>query len=228
MKSFQLIVFLIILQLPSTFSYSSQKEIEGVLTACSNPSDCKIYLAQNNSNESPVDMPETKPVEAVSEKVESLSNPLGKASESIESISKPIESLSKPLESVSEPVGSVSQPLGSLSKPVDSYLLPVDSLKNSHESESKIEEGELESRGLGVNSIQGGKGEIGKEPLGVEEKYDLSDSEESFDELFKGSENLDAIEQGYQRIKGTRGTYCKWTDENGMIHIESGEKCVKE
>jgi hypothetical protein len=228
MMSFHLITFLIVLQLPSAFSDSLQKEIESVSTACSNPSDCKIYLAQNNSTESSVDMPETKPIEAVSGKVESVSNPLGKASESIESISKPIESLSKPLESVSEPLSSVSQPPGSVSKPVDSYLLPVDSLKNSQESESKIEEGKEESRGLGVNSIQGGKGEMGKEPLGVEEKYDSSDSEESFEELFKGSENVDVIEQDYDRIKGTRETYCKWTDENGMIHIESGERCVRE
>jgi hypothetical protein len=228
MKSFHLITFLIVLQLPSTFSNSSQKEIDNVSTACSNPSDCKIYLAQNNSTESSVDMPETKPIEEVSEKLESVSNPLGKASESIESISKPIESLSKPLESVSEPLSSVSKPLGSVSKPVDSYLQPVDSLNNSQESESEIEEGKEESGGLGVKSVPGEKGEMVKEPSAVEEKYNSSDSEESLEELFKGSENVDVIEQHYDRIKGTGGTYCKWTDENGMIHIESGEKCTRE
>jgi archaellum component FlaC len=228
MKTYQLIAFLMVLQLPSTLSYSSREEVENVSTACSNPSDCKIYLAQNNSTEASVDRSEAKSIESVSEKVESVSNPLGKASESIESISKPIESLSKPLGSVSEPLSSVSQPLGSVSKPVGSYSLPDDSLTNPQESESKIEEGKEETRGLGINSIQGGKGEMGKEPFTGEEKSDSSNPEEAFEDPFKENANVDATGQEYDRIKGTRETYCKWKDENGMIHIESGEKCRRD
>ena len=228
MKSFQLIAFLIVLQLPSTFSYSSEEEVKGVSTACSNPSDCKIYLAQNNSTESSLNRPEGKPIESVSQKVESVSNPLGRSSESIQSISKPIESISKPLESVSEPLSSVSQPLGAASKPVGSYSLPDDSLTDPQESESKIGEGKEETRGLGANSVQGGIGKIGKEPLAVEEKSESSGYEESFEEPFKENENVDVTEQDYDRIKGTKGSYCKWTDENGMIHIESGEKCRRD
>lgn len=214
-----MLTFLIAIQLPSAFSYSVQERVESMATACSMPSDCKKYLAQNDSRESSVDMRETKPIEAVSEKLESVSNPLGKASESLESISKPIESLSKPLESVSEPLSSVSQPIGSVSK-------PVDSLKSSQESESRIEEGKEQPTGLDVNSIQGGKGEVGKEQLEVEKKYDSSDPQKSFDAKSKESENVDVMAQHYDRIKGTRGAYCKWTDKNGMIHIESGEKCM--
>jgi hypothetical protein len=228
MKSFQLIAFSIVVQLTSTLLYSSQEEVENVSTACSDPSDCKIYLAQNNSTEASVNGSEAKPIESVSQKVESVSNPLGRASESIQSISKPVESISKPLESVSEPLSSVSQPLGAASKPVGSYSVPTDSLKNPQESESKIGEGKEESRGSGVNSIQGGIGEIEKEPLAVEEKSDSSGSEESFEEPFKENENVDVTEQDYDRIKGTRGTYCKWTDEDGMIHVESGEKCRRD
>lgn len=223
-----MIAFLIVLQLPSTLSYSSQEEVESVSTACSNPSDCEIYLAQNKSTESSVNTPEVKSIESVSQKVESVSNPLGRASESIESISKPIESLSKPLESVSEPLDSVSQPLGAASKPVESYSLPDGSLKNPQKLESKVEEGKEETGGLGINSIQGGIGEMGEEPLAVEEENDSSGSEGSFEEPFKENENVDVTEEDYDRIKGTRGTYCKWTDENGMIHIESGEKCRRD
>jgi archaellum component FlaC len=220
MRNFQLLTFLIALQLPSPFSYSVQQKVESMPTARSTPSDFKKYLAQNDSHESSVDTRETKPVEAVSEKLEAVSNPLGKASESIESISRPIESLSKPLESVSEPLSSVSQPLGSISK-------PVDSLKNSQESESQIEEGKEHAAGLDVNSIQGGKGEMGKEQLEVEKKYDSPDPQQSFEETSKESENVDVTGQHYDRIKGTKRAYCRWTDENGMIHIESGEKCVR-
>ena len=221
MRNFQLITFLIALFLPSAFSYSVQEEIGSVPTACSIPSGCKKYLAQSDSHESSVDMPETKPIETVSEKLESVSNPLGKASESIESISRSIESLSKPLESVSEPLGSVSQPLGSVSK-------PVGSLKNSQESESQIEEGNEHATGLDDNSIQGVKGEVGKEPFAGEEKSESSNSEEAFEDPFKENANVDGTGQEYNRIKGTRETYCKWKDENGMIHIESGEKCRRD
>ena len=228
MISFQVISFLVVLQLPSTLSYSSHEQVGSLLTACSDPSDCKIYVAQNNSTESPVNRPEAKPIESVSQKVESVSNPLGRASESIQSISKPIESISKPLESISEPLSTVSQPLGAASKPIGSYSLPDDSLKDPQESESKIGEGKEESKGLGANSIHGEIGEKGKEPLAVEEKSDSSGSEESFEEPFKEDENVDVTEQDYDRIKGTRGSYCKWTDENGMIHIESGEKCRRD
>ncbi len=228
MKSFQLIAFLIVLQLPSTLSYSAEEEVESVPTACSNPSDCKIYLAQNNSTESSVNGSEAKSIESVSVKVESVSNPLGKASESIQSISRPIESISKPLGSVSEPLSSVSKPLGSVSKPIGSYSLPDDSLRNPQESEPKITQEKDESRGLNVNSIQGGIVGMGKEPFTGEEKSDSSYSEEDFEDPFKENANVDATGQEYDRIKGTRETYCKWKDENGMIHIESGEKCRRD
>jgi hypothetical protein len=228
MRNFQLLTFLIVLLLPYTFSYSSQEEVESASTACSNLSHCKVYLAQNTPTESPVDMSESKPIEAVSEELRSISNPLGQGSESIESVSKPIESLSKPLESVSKPLSSVSKPLGSVSKPVDSYLKPVDSVKNTEQLESKIEGEEEGTRGLGVDSIQGGKGEMEKVPSAVEGKYDSSDPRAGSGEPPKEGDNADLIHKGYDRIKGTRGTYCKWRDENGMIHIESGEKCVRE
>ena len=217
-----------VFQLPSTLSYSSQEEVENVSIACSNSSDCKIYLAQNNATEASVNRSEAKTIESVSEKVESVSNPLGKASESVESISKPIGSVSKPLGSVSAPLSSVSQPLGSVSKPVGSYSIPDDSLKDPQESESIIEEGKEETRGLGINSIQGGKEGMGKEPSAGEEKSDSSDSGEAFEDLFKENANVDGTRQEYDRIKGTRETYCKWKDENGMIHIESGEKCRRD
>ena len=211
--------FLIVLLLPSAFSYSVQEEIGSVPTACSMPSDCKKYLAQNDPRDSSVDMRENKQIEAVSEELESVSNPLGKASESIDSISKPIESLSKPLESVSEPPSSVSQPISSVSN-------PVGSLNNSQESESQIEQGKEHATGLDVDSIQGGKGGVGKEQLELEKKYDSPDPQKSFEATSKESENLDVTGQHYDRIQGTKGAYCRWTDENGMIHIESGEKCM--
>ncbi len=226
MKNFQLISFLIVLQLTTALSYSSQEQVESVSTACSKPTDCKTYLAQNNSPQSAVGTTETKSIEAVSEKVESLSNPLGKASESIESISKPIETLSKPLDSASEPLGSVSKPPGSVSKPVDSYLPPGDSLNESQESPPKIKGGKVESVGSGPNSVEGGEVDVGKEPSAIEERSDSSASEENFDELFRGGGSADLKEQRYGRINGTKEAYCKWTDENGMIHIESGEKCI--
>lgn len=219
MRYFQSLTFLLVLLLPSAFSYSVEEEVERVPTACSMPSDCKKYLAQNDANGSPADVLETKPIEAVSEKLESVSNPLGKASESIESISKPIETLSKPLESVSEPLSSVSRPLGSVSK-------PVESLTNSQESGSQTEEAKEHTTGLDVNSIQSGKGEAGKQGLKVEKKYDASDPQKSFEATSEESENVDRTGPHYDRIKGTRGAYCRWTDENGMIHIESGEKCM--
>lgn len=221
MKNFQLLTFLIALQLSSTFSYSVQEEVESVPTACSKPSDCKKYLAQNDSTESSVNGPEARPIESVSQKLESVSSPLGKASESIESISKPIETLSRPLDSASEPLGSVSKPLSSVSK-------PVDSLKNSQESESQIEEGKQHETVMDFNSAEGGKGVTGKEQLEVEKKYDSSNPQAGSGELPKESDNVDLIHKDYDRIKGTRGTYCKWRDEGGMIHIESGEKCKKE
>jgi hypothetical protein len=99
-------------------------------------------------------------------------------------------------------------------------------LKNPQKPESKIGEGKEESRGSDVNSIQRGIGEMGKEPLAVEEENDSSGSAGSFKQPIEENENVDVIEQDYDGIKGTRGTYCKWTDENGMINIESGEKCA--
>ncbi|MGB7292034.1 MAG: hypothetical protein WBD99_07680 [Thermodesulfobacteriota bacterium] len=228
MKNFQLIAFLIVFQLPSTLSYSSLEEVEGVSTAFSNPSDCKIYLAQNDSTGSSVNGPEARPIESVSQKVESVSNPLGRASESIQSISKPIEKLSRPLDSASEPLGSVSNPPGSVSKPVDSYFIHSDSLENSQESQPKIGEGKVESGGLKSDSIDGGKLDTGKEPSAVEENSGSSNSEEAFDDPFKQNDNVETPGQDYDRIKGTRETYCKWKDENGMIHIESGEKCRRD
>lgn len=228
MKNFQLIVFLIVLQLPFTHYYPPQEGVESVSTACSKRSGCKTYVAQNNSPESPVGATETKPIETVSEKVESLSNPLGKASESIESISKPVESLSRPLDSASEPLGSVSKPPGSESKAFDSFLQSGDPLKNAQESEQKNEGGKVESLDLEPNSVEGGEVGTGNETSRVKEGSDSSASEKEFQELFRSGENALVEEQRYDRIKGTRDTYCKWKDENGMTHIESGEKCLRE
>ncbi len=228
MKNFQLIAFLIVLQIPPTLSYSSLVDTGSVSTAFSNPSDCNTYLAQNNSAGSSVNGTEVRPIESVSQKIESVSNPLGRASESIQSISKPIDTLSRPLDSASEPLGSVSKPLGSVSKPVDSYSIPSDSLENSQESQPKIKEGKVESEGLRSDSAAGGELETGKEPSAVEEKSNASNSEEVFEDPFKQNENVDATGQEYDRIKGTKETYCKWKDENGMIHIESGEKCRRD
>lgn len=227
MKNFQLIAFLIVFQLPSVLSYYPLEEFEGVSTACSNPFDCKMYLAQNDSPGSSAREPDARPVESVSQKVESVSKPLGKASEPIQSISKPIEALSRPLDSASEPLGSVSKPLGSVSEPVNSYSIPSDSLENPRGSQSKIGEGKDQSGGLMSHSSEGGKLDAGKEPSAVEEKSIPSNSYELFEDTFKQNENVHATGQGYDRIRGTRETYCKWKDENGMIHVESGEKCVR-
>ncbi len=228
MGNFQLIVLLVVIQIPSALCYSSQEVVETVTGSCWKSSDRNIYLAQNNSPESPVDATETKPIEAVSEKLESLSNPQGKAFQSIESISKPIESLSRPLDSASEPVGSVSKPPGSVSEPVDSYFIPSDSLENPGETKPKIGEGKVQLGGLRSDSIEGGNLDTGEEPSAVEEKSGSSNSDDAYEDVFEQNDNVDATGQGYDRIKGTRETYCKWKDENGMIHIESGEKCIRE
>ena len=76
--------------------------------------------------------------------------------------------------------------------------------------------------------MQRGKRETQKQPLAVEGKYDSADPQPGSGGLPKEGENVDLIHNDYDRIKGTRGTYCKWRDGDGMIHIESGEKCKKD
>lgn len=215
-----------ILHLPSAFFYSQPLEGEFALAACSNQSDCADYLAQSDSNESVLDMTDPEPIKALSEKLESVAKPLGQSSESVESISKPIETLSRPIDSVSEPLGSVSKPLGSVSRPIGSYSIPSDSLEKSAVPQPNLGGIKGESGVLLPDSAEGGGVTTETERSAVGGEPDSPDPEESLEQLFREGESDDAGEKHYDRIKGTRETYCKWKDDNGMIHIESGEKCA--
>ena len=221
MRTLNLLLFVFVFVAFFKVSFSEEQKQNDELVSCPNNSDCNGLINNTDANEEKKLPPESVPIESVSENIESVSKPLGKSSEGIESISTPVESLSKPLDSVSVPLGEVSRPLGSVSKPIESYSVPVESMIGGSEidSEDSVDSDSAVSKTGGSKDM---------EDITWEEIAPPADESDALDVDSAQGELTDSSINEYKGIDGTRQSYCKWTDEDGTVHIESGRKCFED
>ena len=224
MRTLNLLLFVFIFVAFFKVSFSEEQKQNDELVSCPNNSDCNGLINNTDANEEKKLPPESVPIESVSENIESVSKPLGKSSEGIESISTPVESLSKPLDSVSMPLGEVSRPLGSVSKPIESYSVPIESLVGSSGSDSEDNQNSKDDKNS-AGGIINYRGSEDMEDITWEEIAPPADESDALDVDPAQGELTDSSINEYKGIDGTRQSYCKWTDEDGTVHIESGRKC---
>lgn len=227
MRALYLLLFVFVFVAFFKVSFSEEQKQNDELVTCPNDSDCNGVIENTDVKEEKELVPESVPIESVSENIESVSNPLGKSSEGIQSISNPIESLSKPLDSVSMPLGAVSHPIGSVSKPIEFYSVPIESMVGSSANDSENNQNSKDKE-KSIDDITNYRSSEEMEDITWEEiappleESDALEADSTEDELMEPSLNE------YEVIDGTKKSYCKWTDEDGIVHIESGRKCFGE
>ncbi len=227
MRAFNLILLVFLCVISFNVAFSEEEKQNDELVTCPNGSDCNGVMDNTDVKEGKELAPESVPIESVSENIESVSKPLGKSSEGIESISNTVESLSKPLDSVSMPLGAVSHPIGTVSKPIEFYSVPIESMVGSSANDSEDNQ-ESKDKENSIDGIMNYRNSEEMEDITWEEiappleENDALEVDSTEDEMMEPSINE------YEVIDGTKKSYCKWTDEDGIVHIESGRKCPGE